>query len=84
VRLKEVKTSLTTHKDEQVLLARPTWTQARVQASAVWAETPTATTSAKMKKKRGLASMMIGKKIVGWSDDRCPLPSSFLFPDYTP
>jgi hypothetical protein len=46
----EVKISLTTYKEEQVLLARPAWTQERVQASAVWAETPTAATSAKMKK----------------------------------
>jgi hypothetical protein len=30
---REVETSLTTHKEEQVLLARPAWTQERVQAS---------------------------------------------------
>jgi hypothetical protein len=38
-----------THKEVQVLLARPSWTQARTQASAVCADTPTAATSAKAK-----------------------------------
>jgi len=59
-----------------VLLARPNWTQESVQASADWAETPAAAASAKTKRERGLASIVVGLEKKSWGDD--PLLSATI------